>query len=398
MKYIFADKFVGKRIRLSGYLKSKNVKDWAGFWLRVDKAGSTEPLAFDNMQNRGIKGATNWTKYEIVLDVSSNASGIAYGALLTGDGQIWFDSTVNLEVVDKTVSTTGMNYSIDTISNLKYISSKYLDSTRDLTKGNNNLNATYLTLNYELNNIDSVEWAYAEVRVPKGEAPLYTYYSVLGGSSFYSGIQVNSEQERRIIFSVWDAKGGNNNKNVTADSSRATLISADKNAFVDRFGNEGSGVHTHLIFDWKEDSIYKFLIHAVPNFIENSTTYTLFVKVDENWKMIAKIKTPHFSNYLKYAYSFLEDFSSHDDTHRRAVSYQNIWVRTVTGNWKEITQGRFYLPFGDKGRAIKDYGCGLSSNGFMLISGGGFNGTYIPTPALVIRHSTNIIPLNKMPE
>ena len=81
MQMCNADKYAGKKIRMSGSVKSSNVTDWAGLWLRVDQAGSSQPLAFDNMQDRAIKGTTDWKKYEIVLDVPANASILAFGAL-----------------------------------------------------------------------------------------------------------------------------------------------------------------------------------------------------------------------------------------------------------------------------------------------------------------------------
>ena len=99
------DKYLGKRVRLSGYIKSENVAGWAGLWFRVDQAGSQQALSFDNMQDRAVKGTTGWAKYEIVLDVPSNASMLAYGALLSGTGQIWFDN-LTFEVVDNSVKST----------------------------------------------------------------------------------------------------------------------------------------------------------------------------------------------------------------------------------------------------------------------------------------------------
>ncbi len=59
-------KYIGKRIRMTGYMKSKNVAAWAAFWLRVDQADSKQFLSFDNMNNREIKGTTDWKKYEII--------------------------------------------------------------------------------------------------------------------------------------------------------------------------------------------------------------------------------------------------------------------------------------------------------------------------------------------
>ena len=110
MQQCLPDKYLGKRVRMSGSVKTKDVSDWSGLWLRIDQKASTETLGFDNMhdgkKDRSIKGTTEWTKYEIVLDVPLNASNIAYGALLVGTGQLWFDN-LNFEVVDNTVSTTG---------------------------------------------------------------------------------------------------------------------------------------------------------------------------------------------------------------------------------------------------------------------------------------------------
>ena len=100
------DMYLNKRVRMTGYVKSENVTTWAGLWLRVDEPGSQQPLSFDNMSDRPIKGTTDWTKYEIVLDVPSNASLIAYGALLGGTGQIWFDR-ITIEVVSDSIPVTG---------------------------------------------------------------------------------------------------------------------------------------------------------------------------------------------------------------------------------------------------------------------------------------------------
>jgi hypothetical protein len=98
MQQCLPGKYLGKKIKMSGYMKSKDVADWAGFWLRVDKEFAETPLAFDNMQNRAITGTTGWKKYEITLDVPSTASNIAYGGLLSGTGQIWFEN-ITFEIV-----------------------------------------------------------------------------------------------------------------------------------------------------------------------------------------------------------------------------------------------------------------------------------------------------------
>lgn len=107
MQNFLADKYLGKRIMLTGYMKSNDVKEWAGFWMRVDEKGSDQPLAFDNMQERPITGTTPWKKYEIILDVPQRATNIAFGALLSGTGQIWFEK-LDIQEVDMSFKPTGI--------------------------------------------------------------------------------------------------------------------------------------------------------------------------------------------------------------------------------------------------------------------------------------------------
>lgn len=105
MQTFKADTFHGKRVRLSGHVRAKDVADWAGLWMRVDGPGN-QMLAFDNMQERAVKGTRDWQKYEIVLDVSADALEISFGLLLSGKGEVWMDDLA-FEVVGKEVPTTG---------------------------------------------------------------------------------------------------------------------------------------------------------------------------------------------------------------------------------------------------------------------------------------------------
>ncbi|HLG35758.1 MAG TPA: hypothetical protein VI757_12825 [Bacteroidia bacterium] len=102
--------YLGNRVRMSGYMKTENLSEWAGFWFRVDGKDVRDFLAFDNFKDgkkdRSVKGTTPWTRYEIVLEVPQGATNLAYGALLAGTGQIWFDH-ITFEIVDKNVPTTG---------------------------------------------------------------------------------------------------------------------------------------------------------------------------------------------------------------------------------------------------------------------------------------------------
>ena len=81
----------GKQIRYSGYIKTEGItRGYAGLWWRND--GASGILQLDNMSDRGPRGTTPWTRYEISMAVPADVKGIVFGALHPGDGTAWFDS------------------------------------------------------------------------------------------------------------------------------------------------------------------------------------------------------------------------------------------------------------------------------------------------------------------
>lgn len=88
--------FEGKSITLTGYVKTEKTGQepdaFAGLWLRVD--GESGPIAFDNMQKRGLKGSTEWKAYTITLPLPENAITVHVGGLVSGTGTAWFDDFV----------------------------------------------------------------------------------------------------------------------------------------------------------------------------------------------------------------------------------------------------------------------------------------------------------------
>jgi len=99
---VAADDYRGKRVRLTGWLKTENAKE-AGLWMRVD--GERQMLGFDNMLSRAVKGTTDWKQYQVVLDVPAEAVNIFFGTVTAGAGQVWADD-FKLEIVGQEVPTT----------------------------------------------------------------------------------------------------------------------------------------------------------------------------------------------------------------------------------------------------------------------------------------------------
>ncbi len=87
-------------IKLTGYIKTENVSEGhAGLWMRLDPQ-----VGFDNMEKRGITGTTDWKKYEIVLNMTSQTENIIVGGILSGKGKMWVDDlevTINDKPLEK---------------------------------------------------------------------------------------------------------------------------------------------------------------------------------------------------------------------------------------------------------------------------------------------------------
>ena len=86
--FTIPNSYPGKKITLSGFVKTENITDgYAGLWMRIDPS-----IAFDNMNSRGIKGTTEWQKYEITLNLKPETTKqIVIGGLLVGKGKMWLD-------------------------------------------------------------------------------------------------------------------------------------------------------------------------------------------------------------------------------------------------------------------------------------------------------------------
>ena len=102
-----AKAYRGKRVRLSGLLKTADAPKGACLWLRVDGADG-KMLAFDNMQRQPVVGTKDWTPAEIVLEVPMEAATLNFGFFLMDTGQAWV-SALAFEEAGPGVAATGVS-------------------------------------------------------------------------------------------------------------------------------------------------------------------------------------------------------------------------------------------------------------------------------------------------
>lgn len=228
-------------------------------------------------------------------------------------------------------------------------------------------------LNYQIpDKIKKVQYYYSEINVPKENDVVGTFYMANGFQYGYFGIQVNSEVERRILFSVWSPYKTDDPTSIPKEF-RIQLLKKGKGVTTGKFGNEGSGGQSFKVFNWKPDLNYKFLLKAVP-FKDNTTNFTAYFYDPEvkKWNLIASFKRPKTQEYLKRFHSFLECFIPKQGTIERKAFYKNQWVYNKEG-WHEINSFKFSADNTARKKNRLDYAGGVNNDAFYLKGFGFFN-------------------------
>jgi len=239
--------------------------------------------------------------------------------------------------------------------------------------GKERLNAASVHLRYPLPDSVKAISFYNEITVPEGYDPLHSYYMATGFSRGYFGIQVNSEKERRVIFSVWDAGNETNDRSKVADSNKVKLLAKGDAVVSNDFGNEGTGGHSHWVYNWKAGETYRFLVTALNDSASQTTIYTgyFFVPELQRWKLIAAFRAPKDGGTLNKLYSFNENFVGSNGHLQRRALFGNQWVQQQRGGrWVPLTDAIFTTDATGREGDRFDYGAGVMGEQFYLWNGG----------------------------
>ncbi len=217
------------------------------------------------------------------------------------------------------------------------------------------------------------EWFYNEVTVPVGFDPVGSYFMANGFGEGYFGMQVNSETERRILFSVWSPFKTDNPKDIPEDEKILLNRKNDKTSS-QSFGNEGSGGQNFMRYSWKAGITYKFLLHCRPDPSRAGyTEYTAyFHSPEEGWMLIASNSRPKIVTYYTRPHSFLENFDPRVGYITRKVYFDNQWAYVVGKGWQEVTKGRFTYDNTANQKQRMDYKGGIENGAFYLQNCGFF--------------------------
>jgi hypothetical protein len=221
---------------------------------------------------------------------------------------------------------------------------------------------------------NTTEWFYNEVTVPVGSDIIGSYFMADGFSGGYFGMQVNSADTRRILFSVWSPYITDDPKTIP-ESLKVKLLKKGQRTHGGEFGGEGSGGQSYLTFPWVAGKTYCFLMHAQGDIAAETTIYTAYFKAQESdeWILVASFKRPQSGSYLKDLHSFLENFEPKNGDKTRQVFFGNQWVVDIEGKWYPLNEALFTGDNTAKVNYRKDYAGGVQGDKFYLRNCGFFD-------------------------
>ena len=374
-----------------------NPKEYFTVYFKVSKPGSVQISINEAIEIQG-KSVLEFGINNVFKKIKFNET--QKTPIAMGEWEIKDTGYVALTI--KGISKTKTNF--PSISKLTINGSAILGKTAFVPNNEGNFfhwgrRGPSVHLNYQVPEKINAEWYYNEITVPVGQDIIGSYYMANGFGEGYFGIQVNSEKERRILFSVWSPFTTDDPKSIP-ESHKIKMLKKGENVKTGEFGNEGSGGQSYLRYNWKAGNTYKFLLRGAPQ-NDNTTTYTAYFFAPElgKWLLMASFNRPQTNTYLKRFHSFLENFIPEQGDTSRKVLFNNQWYCDDKGNWFEIDSARFTIDnTGNKGYRM-DYSGGMDKDFFYLKNGGFFN-DYTKTQSIFTRplgqHKPNI-DFNKLP-
>jgi hypothetical protein len=220
--------------------------------------------------------------------------------------------------------------------------------------------------------------------IPEGEDKVGSYFMANGFAEGYFGIQVNSDTERRVLFSVW-SPFSTDDPNAIPEEYKIQLLAKGADVYTGEFGNEGAGGQSYLVYPWNAGTTYVFLTHVMPDG-DGNTVYTSYFK-EKNataWQLIASFLRPHTATWYTRPHAFLENFIDYNGYLGRRVYYETPWVYGTDNEWHPLTEVHFTTDDIGRREYRKDLSGGVEQGKFYLRNGGFFNGLVTPNSEFVL--------------
>ncbi|MDL2320590.1 peptidase S41 [Alistipes sp. OttesenSCG-928-B03] len=348
------ENYDGKFITLSAYIKTEDVVDGhAALYMRIDPK-----IAFENMDGRGIKGTTDWTKHEITLPMKPGSTErIVLGGMLVGKGKIWLD--------DFQITIDGKD-----LSEAETYERVLLPAAKDKEFDNGSLIEFAYIEEQQINNLELLGklWGFLKYHHPEIGKGNYNWdYELFRFLPEY--LQVGNVEARNKLLLKWIEQYGDvvatnipvptrEDASLKPDMSwlENTEISADLiNKIRHIYSNRHQGEHYYVGMcsdvgnpEFKNENAYKDMPYPDAGFrllslyrFWNMVQYFFPNRhlTDKNWNDVLKEYIAMFikaEDELKYELAALQLIGEVCDTH------SNLWNG---GNKINKLRGNMYAPF-----------------------------------------------------
>jgi hypothetical protein len=91
--------WVGRQVRLSGYLRTAGATGTGGALILQATSGGGSVLAHDHMDERRVRGTEGWKRVTTQVKLPAGAAFVKVAVLLEDDGTLWADDLL-LELLD----------------------------------------------------------------------------------------------------------------------------------------------------------------------------------------------------------------------------------------------------------------------------------------------------------
>ena len=152
----------------------------------------------------------------------------------------------------------------------------------------------------------------------------------------YCGIQHNGVKERRTIFSIWD----------TSPRLHPRITEADPYTVFGRFGGEGEGGHTHMLWPWKVGETFEFFVRKEPGKVKDTTDTRYYIRDDKTrgWRHLATINNPNGGHQSVTTIagginSFLENFAGRDQDVPKVALYR-LWLGSSVDSLRALSRAQ----------------------------------------------------------
>jgi len=122
------------------------------------------------------------------------------------------------------------------------------------------------------------------------------------------------------------------------------ITAADPKTIFGRFGGEGEGGHTHVLWPWKTEETFQFFVRKQPGTKPDSTAclYYIYDREAKAWRHSATITSPNGGHKSVATLggginSFLENFSGQDRDVPKLALYR-LWLGTDVDHMKCLTR------------------------------------------------------------